>query len=195
MMRLTYAVSLLWVLPQLSMLAAGQSTPGPAWGASVEGLRLGMALVEGAKGEPSVEITFENAGPEDAPLNLGFMVGNGRTMVPHAIRLVVRGARFGTCELEYADRRVTHVGGRLDALVVGLPRSGRYMLRLPLRDFWCGARKQLPMRWPAEPLHVFARFRGGPAVSVTLDMPGMRLMHFWRGTLESGTVSLPPAPR
>jgi len=113
MMRLTYAVSLLLVLPQLSMPAAGQTTPGPAWGVSVEGLRLSMALVEGAKREPSVEVTFENAGPQDALLNLGLMVGNGRTMVPHAVRLVVRGATFGTCELEYADRRVTHVGGAL----------------------------------------------------------------------------------
>jgi hypothetical protein len=193
-MRLTYAMSLLLVLPQLCMLAAGQTTPGPAWGASVEGLRLGVAVVEGATREQSVEITFENAGSQDALLNLGFMVGNGRTMVPHAIRLVVRGVTFGTCELEYADPRVTHVGGRLDDLVVGLPRSGRYSVRLPLRDFWCGARKQWPMPWPDEPLHVFARFRGGPAVSVTLDMPGMRLMHFWRGTLESGAVTLRVPP-
>ena len=150
--------------------------------------------MEDAKREQSVEVTFENAGPQDALLNLGLMVGNGRTMVPHAVRLVVRGATFGTCELEYADRRVTHVGGRLDDLVVGLPRSGRYTLRLPLRDFWCGARKQFPMRWPAARLHVFARFRGGPAVSVTLDMPGMRLMHFWRDTLESGVVSVRVPP-
>jgi hypothetical protein len=141
-----------------------------------------------------VQVAFENAGPQDALLNLGFMVGNGRTMVPQAIRFVVRGATFGTCELEYADRRVTHVGGRLDDLVVGLLRSGRYTLRLPLRDFWCGARKQFPMRWPAEPLHVFARFRGGPAVSVNLDMAGMGLMHFWRGTLASGAVSLRVPP-
>lgn len=195
MMRRTYAVSLLLVLPRLSMPAAGQTTPGPAWGASVEGLRLGMALVEGAKREPSIEVTFESAGPQDALLNLGLMVGNGRTMVPHAVRLVVRGATCGTCELEYADPRVTHVGGRLDDLAVGLPRSGRYTLRLPLRDFWCGARKQCPMPWPAEPLHVFARFRGGPAVSVNLDMSGMGLMHFWRGTLQPGAVSLRVPPR
>lgn len=104
MMRLTYAVSLLLVLPQLSMLAAGQTTPGPAWGATVEGLRLGVAVVEGAKREQSVEITFENARLEDALLNLGFMVGNGRTMVPHAIRLVVRGATLGTCEIRVRCR-------------------------------------------------------------------------------------------
>lgn len=193
-MRVTSGALVLLFLSLLPVPASAQGVPAPAWGASVEGLRLGLALVDGADREPTIEVTFENTGPRDALLNLGFMVGNGRTMVPHAVRLIVRGASFGTCELEYADPRVSHVGGRIDDLVVGLPREARYVVRLALRDFWCAARKQFPMAWPAEPLHVTARFNGGPAVSVNLDMPGMRLMHFWRGTLASGAVTIQVPP-
>lgn len=193
-MRPRCGVSVLLSLLLLPMLASAQSMHAPAWGLSVDGLRLGLALVDSAEREPVIEVTFENAGTQDALLNLGFMVGNGRTMVPHSVRLMVRGASFGTCELEYADPRVSHVAGRIDDLVVGLPRMARYAVKMPLRDFWCAARKQFPMPWPAETLHVAARFSGGPAVSVNLDMPGMRLMHFWRGTLASGAVSLQVPP-
>lgn len=191
-MRLKCGVSVLSCLCFLPMLASAPGVSAPAWGASVEGLRLGLSLVDNARREPVIEVTFENAGPRDALLNLGFMLGNGPMMVPHAIRLSVRGASFGTCELEYADRRFSHVGGRIDDLVVGLPRAARYVVRLPLRDFWCSGRKQYPMAWPAETLEVVARFRGGPALSNNLDMQGMRLMPFWRGTLASGAVRLPP---
>ncbi|BCS35035.1 hypothetical protein TBR22_A42610 [Luteitalea sp. TBR-22] len=189
------AVALLAGLAMLPMPASAQGVSAPAWGASVEGLRLGLSLVDDVKPAPVIEVTFENGGQRDALLNLGFMLGNGPMMVPQAIRLSVRGASFGTCELEYADRRFSHVGGRIDDLVVGLPRAARYVVRLPVRDFSCAARKQYPMPWPVETLEVVARFRGGPALSTNLDMQGMRLMPFWRGTLESGAVSLPPAPR
>lgn len=44
--------------------ASAQGVPAPAWGASVEGLGLGLALVDGAEREPVIEVTFENAGSQ-----------------------------------------------------------------------------------------------------------------------------------
>lgn len=131
----------------LASSARGQPRPAPAWGATTDGLELGVSAVA--------------SGTEGA-----YVV-----------------------ELNYFDRRHALIRGRVDDLVVGLPAGSAYVLRLTSDRLWCTAAVEprttlVPGRYRAT-----ARFEGKGAQTTNLDMPGLALMTFWKGRLDSGEAS------
>jgi hypothetical protein len=174
----------------LASSARGQPRPAPAWGATTDGLELGVsAVASGTEGAYVVEVSFRNTGPNDALLNLGWMTGNGRVMFPDAVRVRLTEPSGTTCELHYFDRRHALIRGRVDDLVVGLPAGSAYVLRLTSDRLWCTAAVEprttlVPGRYRAT-----ARFEGNGAQTTNLDMPGLALMTFWKGRLDSGEAS------
>lgn len=118
------------------------------------------------------------------------MLGNGKVMFPDAVRVLLTEPSGTSCELQYFDRRHVVIRGRLDDLLVGLPAGSVYVLRLTSDRLWCAAsvgpwETLSPGRYAAT-----ARFEGkGARTTTNLDMAGVALMTFWKGTLASGQTS------
>jgi RNA polymerase sigma factor (sigma-70 family) len=152
-----------------------------AWGKAEGGLRLGLL----SAGPGRVSVVFENVGRADAVLNLGIMLGNGKTQLPTAVRLTLTDA---TGKMRKFERRVGGVAGRVDPFVVPLPAGGRYVL--PFAPAEC-----IDADAPGVPLapggyRVAAEFTGEKVGRTNTDSGGLALMPYWTGTLRSGDVNL-----
>ena len=176
----------------LASSAWGQPRPATAWGTTTDGLQLGVsATASGTAGAYAVEVSFRNTGSSDALLNLGWMLGNGKVMFPDAVRVTLTGHDGATCELNYFDRRYAVIRGRVDDLIVGLPAGSVYVLRLTSDRLWCAAASVGPWETLAPGRYAAtARFEGKGVQRANLDMPGLALMTFWKGRLDSGEASL-----
>ena len=168
-----------------------QPLSATVWGAPSGGLQLGVAA--SVDGRPanivSFEVSFRNTGANDFVLNLGHMLGNGKVMLPDAVRLVLTRPSGTTCELHYFDRRYPRVAGRVDDFVVALPAEAEYTLRLNGDRLWCAATQEFQTALAPGPYRVTIRFQGRGAETENLDMKGVSLLAFWKGTAESGQAS------
>jgi hypothetical protein len=174
------------VAPQLSPLSAGD------WGAVNSGLRMAISLVppttELLEG-PEFYIGIENVGNNDAMVNLGHMISNGKVMFPEAVRLFLTDRQGSTRELQYFDRRYSGVAGRVDDFIVALPAGSVYMIRVSMDRYWSPSTKEWGLKLASGRYQIQARFEGQGARSLNLDTPGIALLNFWKGTLRSNALS------
>jgi hypothetical protein len=87
---LVTAIAIIGALPPSSPQAP--LVPGQAWGQANGGLRIGMATVNGGAAlseDVQFDVALENTGAADFVLNLGYMLANGKVMLPWSIRLVL----------------------------------------------------------------------------------------------------------
>lgn len=164
------------------------SAAGQSWGSSESGLRLGISLEASDTVRPKAReflVSFQNAGDSDFVLNLGFMLGNGKVMFPSAVRLILTDPAGTRRELEAA---AAPVGGRMDDFIVALRRGSTYTLRLAFAQYWSPSTKETELTLTKGRHRISARFEGHGARRVGLDMPGVALLNFWKGTAESNTV-------
>jgi hypothetical protein len=162
--------------------------PTQAWGPTSNGLRLAIASVTpGAIPTQRAEfyVALENAGNQDVVLNLGRMLSNGKVHFPEAVRLILIDAQGRTRELQFFDKRYPGVFGRLDDFTVALRRGAIYVLRLSLEQYWSSSTKEFDLRLIDGRYRIAARFEGKGANYLNLDTPGIALMNFWKGTLQS----------
>jgi hypothetical protein len=193
-----------WVAPSLAIVAlvifgdivtAGLSaqslTPDPqAWGSDVSGLRIGIAAVRPTSAEAGslFEVSLHNAGSEDFVVNRGYMLANGKTMLPYAVRLILSDSTGSTRELEYGDQRHPLIVGRVDDYIVALRAGSKYMLRLSLDRYWSPARKEDELKLRRGRYRISAQFEGKGAITRNSDMLGVSLLKFWKGTVQSGAT-------
>lgn len=137
------------------------------------------------KGIPVFRVTLKNVGDKDAMLNLGMMLANGRVLLPDAIRLILIDPDGKSRELHFADRRYPAVAGRVDDYAVPLRAGSAYTLRLSLGDFWCPKTNEFRLDLKSGAYRVRSELAGTGALCVNSDMEGMKLMNFWKGTLQS----------
>jgi hypothetical protein len=132
---------------------------------------------DGNSGALGLRIELQNVAGNDLVLNLGMMLGNGRKLVPTAItvRLADSGGEVRVLPL-LALPGLGGVVGRIDDFVVGLPTGGIYVLTTKLDRLAVGRYR------------VAARFEGQRATYINSDTPGMRLLNFWTGSVQSNTV-------
>jgi hypothetical protein len=172
--------------------ASAQLLPaGPvAWGASVDGLRIGVSALAGVEPETSAsfEVSLQNTGTEDFVVNLGQMLGNGRVMFPSAVRPVLTDSSGSRRELEYADRRYPAIAGRLDDFIVALRAGSTYVLRLSLDQYWTPVTKEFVVKPGPGRSRMWVGFQGTGATTRNSDMQGVGLLKFWKGTVQSGIV-------
>jgi hypothetical protein len=164
------------------------SAPGQSWGSSESGLRLGISSEASGAMRPTGRefmVSFQNAGDSDFVLNLGFMLANGKVMFPSAVQLILTDPAGKRRELETAGARV---GGRMDDFTVALRTGSTYTLRLALAQYWSPSTKETQLKLTNGRHRISARFEGHGARSVALDMQGVALLNFWKGTVESNTV-------
>ena len=161
--------------------------PSQALGSSADGLRIGISAVtetipsHGAK----FIVALQNTSNADFVLNLGVMLGNGKVMLPNAVHLQLTDRILGnTLALQFCGGPAA-IGGRVDDYTVALQAGATYALPVSL-DKYCGLAptglgvKLLPGRY-----QISAGFDGRGAMTKNLDLAGVALLNFWKGTIQT----------
>ena len=188
-MRSLLAVAL---LAALAAQVVTQPAPQPAaradnngCGAAVDGLQMCLS----ASGS-NLQLALRNVGDHDLTLNLGIMLGNGKVQLPDRIAMKFTDALGKTRVFKFGDLKYGFIAGRVDDYVVPLRVGSSYTLQLTLDKFWCQETKEFSISLLAGENYLTAQFEGAKASAVNLDMPGIALMHYWLGKVESNTVTL-----
>jgi hypothetical protein len=159
------------------------------WGVPVDGLQMSISAVGSNNlDNPKFEVVMRNAGERDVTLNLGYMLGNGKVQLPQNISLNVSDALGRTRKLEFFDRRYPAVAGRLDDYIVPLRAGSSYTLMLSLNQFWSPGTNEFELKLFPGKNHITAQFEGGGAKTSNLDVPGLKLINFWLGNLQSNVL-------
>jgi hypothetical protein len=138
----------------------------------------------------NLELAFRNVGDRDATLNLGVMMANGKVQLPDRIAIKFTDAQGKTRLFKFGDKRYPGVAGRLDDYVVPLRVGSMYTLRLTLNQFWSQETKEFSIPLSAGDNYLTAQFEGAGARDVHSDMPGIKLMNFWLGKVESNVLTM-----
>jgi len=173
----------------LFLLAAGETQTSIRSDPQASSVELKMSIIaitpKKAKGIPIFRVTLENVGDKDAMLNLGMMLANGRILLPNAIRLILIDLDGKSRELHFSDR---NIAGRADDYVVPLRAGSAYTLRLSLSNFWCPKAKEFRLDLKPGEYRVRSELTGKGARWIKGDMEGIKLMNFWKGTLQSNVT-------
>jgi hypothetical protein len=162
------------------------------WGPVISGLHMvispatssGRLPQEGAE----FHVAIQNVGDTDVVVNFGYVLANGKVMLPEAILLTLTDAAGKTRELQFLDRRYPRVAGRVDDFTVALRSGSTYVLRLTLDQYWSPATQESVLRLADGRYRIAAHFEGQGAKAVNPDMQGIALMNFWKGTLQSNSA-------
>jgi hypothetical protein len=174
----------------LSVLSQSIIDDRQDWGPVSGGLRMAISPVtpgnlprEGA----AFYIAIQNVGAKDVVLNLGIMLANGSVMFPLAIRLTLTDSQGKTREFQFEDKRYPAIAGRVDDYIVALRSGSVYVLRVSLDQYWSPEAKAFASTLADGRRRISARFEGQGAKAVNLDMQGVALMNFWKGTVQSNS--------
>lgn len=171
-----------------SASSRSQSIGSVHWGVPVDGLQMSISVADSQNLDiPEFQVALRNAGKQDVTLNLGFMLANGKVQLPQNISLNVTDAPGKTLKLKFFDRRYPGVAGRVDDYVVPLRAGSTYTLNLSLDQFWSPNTKEFELKFPGK-CQITAQFEGGGAKTNNLDVPGIKLMNFWPGNLQSNII-------
>jgi hypothetical protein len=78
------------------------------------------------------------------------------------------------------------VAGRVDDYLVSLRAASIYSLQVSLNQYWSPSIDEFDFsRLPDGNYRITAHFEGKGAGNLNLDTPGIALMNFWIGTVES----------
>jgi len=196
--RVNSTVRLLYLMTKrrlifATVISASLAVSAVAWprvqdtdcGRAVDGVQ--MCLVSSAS---NLQLALRNVGDHDVTLNLGVMLGNGKVQLPDRIAMKFTDAQGKTRLFKFGDKRYPGVAGRLDDYVIPLRAGSTYTLQLTLNQFWCQETKEFSIPLLSGDNFLTAQFEGTGASAVNLDMPGIKLMNFWFGKVESNTLTL-----
>ena len=169
----------------VSTTAASRPLQDKDCGRAVNGLQMCLGL-----SGSDLELAFRNAGDRDLVLNLGIMLGNGKVQSPSRVAMKFTDAQGKTRVFQFSDKRYSNIGGRVDDYVVPLRIGSTYTFELTLDQFWCLDTTEFSIPLLSGDNLLTAQFEGSGAREVTSDMPGIKLMNFWVGTVESNTLTL-----
>jgi len=116
------------------------------------------------------------------------MMANGKVQLPDYIRLNFTDAQGKERLFRFADKKHSFVAGRLDDYVVPLRAGSIYTVTLTLDQFWCEETEEFEIPLLPGKNRLTAKFEGRGAKLLNLDMPGIKLMNFWFGKVESNTL-------
>ncbi len=134
-------------------------------------------------------VELHNTGNKDIVLNLGMMLANGKKQYADRIHL----------RLTEPDGKVLHldmtnpvfIAGRIDPMVVPLPKGATLVLPIDLKDYWAPQEKVWSLSLTPGQYALRAEYTGAavPQRAANLDMQGIALMPYWTGTVESNALS------
>ena len=173
----------------VTVLSTGLGSPRrqatPACGNLTNGVQ--MCLTSSGS---NLELAFRNVGDRDVTLDLGVMMANGKVQLPDRIAMKLTDAQGKTRVFKFGDKRYPGVFGRLDDYVLPLRAGSTYTLQLTLDQFWCQETKEFSIPLLPGDNYLTAQFEGTGAHAVNLDMPGIKLMNFWLGNVESNVLTM-----
>lgn len=166
-----------------------QSIGSVQWGVPVDGLQMSISAADSQNLDvPEFQVALRNAGKQDVTLNLGCMLANGKVQLPQNISLNVTDAPGKTRKLKFFDRRYPAIAGRVDDYVVPLRAGSSYTLKLSLDQFWSPDTKEFELKFFPGKHQISAQFDGSGAKTGNLDVPGIKLMNFWLGNVQSNIM-------
>jgi hypothetical protein len=113
------------------------------------------------------------------------MLANGKVHVPTEIRLILTDSGGKSKELHLPG---SGVAGRIDDYAIPLRPGSAYTVKLSLDDFWCPKTKGFRLKLKPGTYRLRSELTGRGAQFANLDMGGMKLMNFWKGTLQSDLI-------
>ena len=167
---------------------ASAATTGDSvqWGSPSDGVQMSLSSPEPSDSE--LQLALRNVGDHDVTLNLGWMLANGKFQLPNYISLNLTDGKGKTRLFQFTDKNHSRVAGRVDDYVVPLRVGSMFTLALRLDQLWCQETMEFEMKLLPGENRLTAQFEGRGAKYVTLDMPGIKLMNFWLGKIESNTL-------
>jgi hypothetical protein len=156
------------------------------WGAVSAGLQLSLLLPDPKTSE--LQLAMRNVSDRDVTVNLGYMLANGKVQLPGAVSINFTDAAGNTRHFKFADLKHSAVAGRLDDYMVPLRAGSMYTLALKLDQFWCQETNEFAIALLPGKNQLTAQLEGSGARHVNSDMPGVKLMNFWVGKVESNTL-------
>lgn len=166
--------------------AQPNSSPEQVWGAASDGMRMSIAAVKSGsttQGDAEFYVAFQNVGSKDMVLNLGFVLANGKVAEPSSVRLALTDPKGQRAEFPWLKTQI--ILGRIDDFIVVLPAGATYILKLKLDEYCC---RSPVLKLIRGHYRIAARFQGKGAQHVNLDTPGVRLLNFWVGAVESNSL-------
>jgi hypothetical protein len=174
----------------IAFFLAAQDSPGQQ-GQNAESLAasLQLTLVKEQNGS-KFQLELRNTTDHDLVLNLGVMLANGASQYPNAVvfRLTCPDGK----QLPLQMIQPAFIAGRLDPMVVPLPRDATFILPINLLDYWAVEGKkvsQLDLLPGSYSLRAIFTGTDFPGQAANLDMKGIALMPYWKGTLESSDLA------
>jgi hypothetical protein len=191
-----FNVSLILIAAICTSISLIASAAGPSprtvdnlqWGQPGDGVQISLSPTDAPSS--SLQVAFRNMGDHDVTLNLGSMMANGKVQLPNDVRINFTDAQGRSRVFKFADKKHSFVAGRLDDYVVPLRVGSMYTLTLSLDQFWCEETKEFEIPLLPGKNQLTAQFHGNGARLVNLDMPAIKLMNFWLGSVESNTLTI-----
>ena len=179
-----------WIGLSFGTLSNGSENTGTDnlnWGSPVAGLQMSLSVIHSSKTtNPEFQFSLRNVGPADMTLNLGSMLANGKVQLPDKLQLNFMEGNAIVRRCKFFDTEHAFVAGRVDDFVVPLRVGSSYTLRIAMGQFSCKGTQPPTTTRGANQL--IAQFDGDGANAVNLDMQGIKLLNFWRGTVVSNAV-------
>jgi hypothetical protein len=160
---------------------------GLSWAQKVaeEPLRMTVVQTTQTSGSPLFEVRMHNAGDKDFILNLGMMLGNGSRQYPDAVHLRLTDEHGKTLLLDLIGPAI--IAGRVDPLIVPLPKGATFSLSVDLKDYSSPKAKVWKLDLARGRYTLSAEYEG-VAISqrqANIDTQGLALMPYWTGGAES----------
>jgi hypothetical protein len=182
----------LWGVLFASLLFQGGSSattqPSPqTWGETVSGLQLTIYLDRAERVQsktPNFRVELRNAGENDLILNLGSMLANGKKQYPDAVVLTLTDSQGKSQRLVLQGP--FYVVGRVDPLVLPIPVGSTFSIPVHLDKYG-------PLEYKFKPatysLEAQLTGKGVSQPEANLDVKGIALMPYWKGTVTSNQLS------
>lgn len=175
-------ICLLFSILLFPVSSKAQSLDNLQWGASVDGLQMSISKVASSRTDfPEFQVALRNVGEKDTTVNLGIMLANGKKQEPDNINFILTDADGKNHQFIFGST-VMVIAGRVDDFIVPLRVGSIYTLRFSSDK---STAQMLKGNYK-----ITATFEGSGANNTNLDTPGVKLMNFWLGNLQSNALAV-----
>ena len=175
----------------LGGLSAALQPSADTWGDAVSGLQMTIYLdrPEGVPSKaPKFRVELRNAAQKDLVVNLGMMLANGKMQYPNAVILILTDAQGKSRRLDL--REPWAIAGRVDPFVLPIPIGATFSIPVDLDKHWAAESKEFDYKLKPGTYSLEAQFTGRSVSQqeANLDVKGIALMPYWKGTVASNPL-------